>query len=58
MNERIVAIGLLTRSDLSLLGPAFDRAWPIEEAPAFDELVRAIDRADIQPKSRPDPRAP
>ena len=46
MNERIVAVGLLTRRDLSLLGPAFDRAWPVEEAPSFNELLRAIDEAD------------
>ena len=44
--ERIVAIGLLTRRDLTLLGPAFDRAWPVEEAPNFSELLRAIDEAD------------
>lgn len=48
MNERIVAVGLLTRQDLSLLGPAFDRAWPVEEAPSFNELLRAIDEADQQ----------
>lgn len=48
MNERIVAVGLLTQRDLTLLGPAFDRAWPVEEAPAFDELLRAIDQADGQ----------
>ena len=46
MRERIVAVGLLTRRDLSLLGPTFDRAWPVEDAPAFDELLRAIDDAD------------
>ncbi len=46
MNERIVAVGLLTQRDLTLLGPTFDRAWPVEEAPAFDELLRAIDQAD------------
>jgi hypothetical protein len=44
--ERIVAIGLLTERDLSMLGPAFKWAWPVEEAPQFDELVRAIDEAD------------
>jgi hypothetical protein len=44
--ERIVAVGLLTRNDLHLLGPTFDRAWPVEEAPAFSELLRAIDEAD------------
>lgn len=48
MNERIVAVGLLTERELNLLGPAFDRAWPVEEAPAFDELLRAIDQADRQ----------
>ena len=46
MHERIVAVGLLTGHDLSLLGPTFDRAWPVEEAPAFNELLRAIDEAD------------
>jgi hypothetical protein len=44
--ERIVAVGLLTQSDLTLLGPAFNRAWPIEEVPQFDQLVLAIDEAD------------
>jgi hypothetical protein len=46
MTERIVAIGLLTRRDLKLLGPTFDRIWPVEEAPRFSELLRAIDDAD------------
>ena len=44
--DRIVAIGLLTKQDLTLLGPTFDRVWPVEEAPAFSELLRAIDHAD------------
>lgn len=46
MTERVVAIGLLTKKDLSLLGPTFDRVWPVEEAPSFNELLRAIDQAD------------
>jgi KaiC/GvpD/RAD55 family RecA-like ATPase len=46
MHDRIVAIGLLTQSDLTLLGPAFDRVWPVEETPSFSELLRAIDEAD------------
>ena len=41
MSERIVAIGLLTKRDLRLLGPTFDRAWP-----EFDDLIRAIDDAE------------
>ena len=44
--ERIVAVGLLTQNELRVLGPAFDRAWPVEEAPSFSELLRAIDEAD------------
>jgi hypothetical protein len=46
LQERIVAVGLLTKRDLSLLGPTFDRAWPIEEAQSFDDLLRAIDEAE------------
>jgi hypothetical protein len=46
MQERIVAVGLLTRRDLDVLGPTFDRVWPVEEAPHFTELLRAIDDAD------------
>ena len=46
MDERIVAVGLLTERDLSLLGPTFDRVWPVEEKPSFSDLLRAIDEAD------------
>ena len=44
--DRIVAVGLLTGHDLTMLGPTFDRVWPVEEAPSFSELLRAIDEAD------------
>jgi hypothetical protein len=44
--DRIVAVGLLTRRDIGLLGPTFDRLWPVEETPSFSELLRAIDDAD------------
>lgn len=50
--DRIVAVGLLTRRDLKLLGPTFDRLWPVEDAPAFEELLRAIDEADESLKRR------
>lgn len=45
-DERIVAVGLLTRKDVRLLGPTFDRLWPVEEAPCFSQLLEAIDEAD------------
>ena len=44
--ERIIAVGLLTQHELTLLGPTFDRVWPVEQAPKFGELLRAIDDAD------------
>ena len=46
MHEKIVAVGLLTRRDLDVLGPTFDRIWPVEGVPHFTELLRAIDDAD------------
>jgi len=46
MPEKIVAVGLLTRQDLNVLGPTFDRIWPVEEAPHFHQLLQAIDDAD------------
>jgi hypothetical protein len=44
--DRIVAIGLLTQRDVDLLGSALQHAWAVEDAPEFDELLRAIDAAD------------
>ena len=46
MSQRIVAVGLLTQRELGVLGPTFDRIWPVEDAPHFNELLRAIDEAD------------
>jgi len=45
-NERIVAVCLVTRTELDSLGPSFDRAFPVQEPPCFGELLRAIDDAD------------
>ena len=50
--DRIVAVGLLTKRDVKLLGPTFDRLWPVEEAPAFASLLRAIDDADAELQRR------
>jgi len=44
--DQIVAVGLLTRNDVRLLGPSFDRLWPVEDAPHFRGLLEAIDEAD------------
>ena len=45
-SKRIVAVGLLTNEDVALLGPTFDRLWPVDETPCFAELLRRIDEAD------------
>ncbi|MFL6723276.1 MAG: hypothetical protein ACJ8FC_10625 [Sphingomicrobium sp.] len=45
-SRQIIAIGLLTREDLDLLGQGFDRAFPIDEEIVFEDLLRAIDEAD------------
>lgn len=46
-SRRIVAVGLLTQADLDLLGQTFDRAFPLEEETLFDDLLSAIDRAEM-----------
>ena len=51
-DQRIVAVGLLTDHDLELLGNTFKRLWPIENAPAFSDLLQAIDEADAELQGR------
>jgi hypothetical protein len=45
--ERIIAVGLLSESDLGRLGSGFTRLWPIDETPCFNGLIQAIDEAVI-----------
>ena len=45
--DKIVAVGLLTRADLSVLGEGFSRAYPIRDGDNFRDLLRAIDRAEL-----------
>ena len=46
-DERIVAIGLLTSSDVERLGETFTRLWPVDQTTDFSELLRAIDEAEL-----------
>lgn len=55
--EGIVAVGLLTRNDLDVLGPSFTRLWPVEESPNFDGLLKAIDEADRELRGTADEQA-
>jgi hypothetical protein len=45
-DNRIIAVGLLTQSDVERLGQTFDRLWPVDETPCFSGLLQAIDEAD------------
>jgi hypothetical protein len=51
-NGKIIAFGLLTERDLEMLGPTFSRAWPVDEAPCFSQLLDAIDDADRRTRSQ------
>jgi hypothetical protein len=42
----------MTAREPDLLGSAFDRAWPPEEALWFDDFVRAIDEASRRSADR------
>ena len=54
--DRIVAIGLLTQSEVEMLGHGFSRLWPVDETPCFTELVKAIDKADRELQQKASPR--
>lgn len=45
---RIAAVALLTEAELRMLGQGFDRFYPIDETPQFEDLLRAIDEADVK----------
>ena len=45
-DERIIAVGLLTKADIERWGPTFERLWPVDETPCFSQLLQAIDQAD------------
>ena len=45
-SDRIVAVGLLTRREVDLLGPTFTRIWPVEDTTCFSQLLQAVDDAD------------
>ena len=55
--DRIVAVGLLTESEVQLLGHGFTRLWPVDETPCFTDLIRAIDEADRELRNAPERKA-
>lgn len=56
--KRIVAVALLSQSELDTLGSQFRRWYAVDEAPRFGELLLAIDEADREmARARSSPRA-
>ena len=53
--QRIVAVGLLTDNDLQRLGSTFNRAFPVEKLNDFDDLLKAIDQAELRLKEQETP---
>jgi len=41
-----MAVGLLNPADVNLLDPTFTRAYPVDQAPCFADLIRSIDEAE------------
>jgi hypothetical protein len=52
VSKQIVAIALVTKEELQLLGPQFNRAYPVDETPCFGSLLQAIDEADREIRQR------
>ncbi|WP_160299158.1 hypothetical protein [Sphingomonas sp. SRS2] len=44
--QNIIAVGLLTRADLDLLGRGFRAAIPVQDVHGFEALLDAIDDAE------------
>ena len=44
--EEFVAVGLLTRRDLDVLGSGFRRAYPLKDTTDFTALLIRIDEVD------------
>ncbi len=44
--DRIVAVALLTQSNLDAYGSALKKVFPISETPCFGDLLEMIDKAD------------
>ena len=46
--NQTIGLSLLTAHELRLLGSGLGRAWPTEETACFENLVEAIDEADLR----------
>lgn len=46
--DSIVAVALLTQSQVDRYVPALKKVFPVHETPCFTELLRLIDQADCE----------
>ena len=44
-NDPFVAVGLLTESNIRMLGPSLRQVFPIPRDDKFDDLIQALDEA-------------
>lgn len=44
-SDKIVAVGLLTESNVRTLGSSLKKVFPITEDARFDDLLKALDQA-------------
>jgi hypothetical protein len=51
-DDRIVAVGLLTRRDLDVLGRGFLRHFPVAEDDQFADLLAKLDGVEGVPAGR------
>ena len=47
--DRIIAVGFLTSTDLAMLRERFNRYFPIEHDDVFDDLLRQLDNIEAAP---------
>ena len=51
-NEPFVAVGLLTETNIRMLGPSLRQVFPIPRDDKFDDLLKALDQARSETRQR------
>jgi hypothetical protein len=52
-NDNVVAIGLLTRTHMRMLGSSLKVVFRVDDTDRFDELLQALDEADRARSPKP-----
>ena len=51
-DDPFVAVGLLTETNIRMLGPSLRQVFPIPRDDKFDDLLKALDRARDETQAR------